>query len=297
MNEDLHTRLLRRLATELRVLPDKPDETPEATLGCLWALAAGQPLTIGQLKGFVAQPLAAPAETHLLDLIERRLAGVPLAHLTGRQEFMGQVLLASPAALVPRRETEQLGFAAVERLRSLPTARPVVLDICTGAGNVALGIAAHVLGADVYGADLSKGAIDLARENASFAGRTDVEFRCGDLLEPFVEVQFRHAADVITCNPPYISSARVENMPEEISRHEPRLAFDGGPFGVGIIRRLVREAPAYLKANGWLLMEVGLGQGAGVVRSLNADGAFDVVNAQTDAHGDVRVVEARVRAR
>jgi release factor glutamine methyltransferase len=221
---------------------------------------------------------------------------VPLAHLTGRQDFMGQVLLASPAALVPRRETEQLGYAAVDRLQSLAVESPLVVDVCTGAGNVALGIAAHVNTARVFGADLSEEAIDLARDNARFIGREDVEFRAGDLLNPFNETPFHKAVDVLTCNPPYISSTRVETLHHEISRHEPSLAFDGGPFGVGIIRRFLKEAPDYLKPGGWLLMEIGAGQGASVAKSLAGNPRYDEVNTYSDANGEIRVVEARCAA-
>lgn len=285
--------LLQRMRHELKLLPDKPDETPEATLACLWALAGGEALALSQLQGFAPGPLDGPAKLRLRELVERRLGGEPLAHLTGRQDFMGQVLLASPAALVPRRETEQLGFAAVDRLRTLQVERPLVVDVCTGAGNVALGIAVHVPAARVYGADLSEEAVALARDNARFVGRDDVEFRAGDLLNAFAEEPFRNAVDVLTCNPPYISSARVEVLPEEISRHEPKLAFDGGPFGVGIIRRFLKEAPDYLKPGGWLLMEIGAGQGAGVARTLASNPSYVEVNTYEDAHGEIRVVEAR----
>ena len=285
--------LLLRLQRDLKILPDKPDETPEVTLKALWALATGTPLAVSELRGFVPGVLDREAEARLLDLVERRLAGVPLAHLTGRQDFMGQVLLSSAAALVPRRETEQLGYAAVERLRTLGMDDLLVVDVCTGAGNVALGIACHVEHARVFGADLSGEAIQLARENARFLGRPDVEFRAGDLLEPFNEVPFQKAVDVLTCNPPYISSTRVDIMPEEISRHEPRLAFDGGPFGIGIVRRFLKEAPKYLKPGGWVLMEVGAGQGAGLAKSLGANPQYDEVNTYTDAGDEIRVVEAR----
>lgn len=285
--------LLLRLQRDLKTLPDKPDETPEATLACLWALAAGVPLALSQADGFRPGLLDGDAEAHLLDLVERRLAGTPLAYLTGRQDFMGRVLLASPAALVPRRETEQLGYAAVERLRALALDDLLVLDVCTGAGNVALGIACHVEHARLFGADLCENAIGLARENARFLGRHDVEFRAGDLLAPFNEAPFYNAVDVLTCNPPYISSTRVDLMPAEISRHEPRLAFDGGPFGIGLIRRFLKEAPNYLKPGGWVLVEVGAGQGVGVARSLAADPRYDETNTYSDAAGEIRVIEAR----
>jgi release factor glutamine methyltransferase len=294
---DVFAGLLQRLQSELRLLPDKPDETPAVTLCALWALATGKPLALSQLNGFVPGVLDPEAETRLLELVERRLAGVPLAHLTGRQDFMGQVLLASPAALVPRRETEQLGYAAVERLRTLAVDNLLVVDVCTGAGNVALGIACHVEHARVFGADLCEHAVGLARENARFIGRHNVEFRAGDLLNPFNEAPFYQAVDVLTCNPPYISSTRVEVLPDEISRHEPRLAFDGGPFGIGIVRRFIKEAPNYLKPGGWVLMEIGAGQGRSVAKSIAGNPRYDEVNTYSDVKGEIRVVEARCAAK
>jgi release factor glutamine methyltransferase len=285
--------LLQRLHDSLQLLPDKPDESPEATLRCLWALAENRPLAISQLGTFTPSVLDEAGMARLDELLAQRLSGIPLAHLTGRQDFMGQVLLASQAALVPRRETEQLGYSAVHRLQTLPIDRPLVIDVCTGAGNVALGIACHLPHAQVMGADLSADAVGLARQNAGFLGRNDVLFRCGDLLEPFSEPGLHAAVDMITCNPPYISSARVDGMPAEISRHEPRLAFDGGPFGVKIIRKLIATAPQLLKPGGWLLMEIGLGQGAGVARMLSTDRQYDEIHTHNDAAGQIRVIEAR----
>lgn len=285
--------LIERLRNELRTLPDKPDESPEATLACLWALAKGTRISISQSGGFEPGPLDDREESRLRDFVEQRLSGVPLAHLTGRQDFMNLVMLASPAALVPRKETEQLGYSSVRLLSRSPAASPLVLDICTGAGNVALGIAMHAPTAHVLGADISEEAIVLARRNAVHLERPDVEFRRGDLLEPFRETEFLGEVDLITCNPPYISSARVDSMPEEISAHEPRLAFDGGPFGIGLIRRLIKDAPDFLKRGGWLVFEVGAGQGEGVVRSLERDAHFGRIDTRCDAGGEIRVIEGR----
>jgi release factor glutamine methyltransferase len=291
----LFARLLERMEVELQTLPDKPDETPRAALHALWALAEGKRLAPSELERHVPAALDAPAQRELEHLVQRRLEGVPLAHLTGRQDFMGVVLLASPAALIPRRETELLGRAAAERLTAIQA--PLMIDVCSGAGNVALGVAKAVPHARVLGADLSRDAVELARANAQFVGRPDVEFRCGDLLTPFAEPAFAAACDMVTCNPPYISTGKVGGMAREISAHEPSLAFDGGPLGVGIIRRVVREAPSLLKAGGWLLMEVGAGQGGSVARMLMGDDRYTSVETLADASGTIRVVAARHTAK
>lgn len=288
-----YSSLLTRLRAKLRTLPDKPEETPESTLTCLWALASGYQISVRQATEFTPNGLDDAQFQYLLELVEQRLLDVPLAHLTGRQDFMGLVMLASPDALIPRKETEILGNAAVDVLERTDCVEPLIIDVCTGAGNVALGIAARARQARILGADLSPEAVELARRNASFLDREDVEFRCGDLLEPFRDRKILESIDVLTCNPPYISSNRVGSMPEEISRHEPKLAFDGGPFGVGLIRRLVKEAPEFLRPGGWLLFEIGLGQGRSAARTLERDPNFDTVNTHDDADGEIRVIEAR----
>jgi release factor glutamine methyltransferase len=205
---------------------------------------------------------------------------------------MNLVLLASPAALVPRRETEVIGYASLEKARKVPAERPLVVDLCTGAGNLALAIAKHCPRARVYGSDLSPEAVSLARENARFVGCNEVEFRCGDLLEPFKEPAFIGAVDVLICNPPYISTARVATMPMEISRHEPRLAFDGGPFGVNLLRRLIAGAPLLLKPGGSLLFEVGHGQGDHAAKLVEREQTLSQVERLRDSNGIVRVIAA-----
>jgi release factor glutamine methyltransferase len=287
--------LLARVRDHLRTLPDKPEETPEATLRALWHAALGEPKST-ELAG--ESPLPPLAETHyrqLDSLLERRFAGVPLAHLTGRQRFLGIEMLAGPEALIPRKETELLAKTAIDLLAAC--VGPVrVLDVCTGSGNVALAIASRVPGARVYACDLSPEALGLARRNAQFVGIAHaLDFRAGDLLAPFDAPEFHGSVDLVSCNPPYIASANVERMPEEISRHEPRLAFDGGPFGVGVLMRLMREAPRFLRPSGWLVCEVGLGQAQSVTRMLEKHPDYTDLRSVADHNGAGRVVAARRR--
>jgi release factor glutamine methyltransferase len=175
-------------------------------------------------------------------------------------------------------------------------ARVEVVDVCTGSGNVALAIAQAVANARVSGADLDEQAVFLARRNAAHLGLdARVHFECGDLLAPFDTPEFRGRVDVLTCNPPYISSAKVSQMADEISAHEPRLAFDGGPLGVSILMRLLDEAPSLLRDGGWLVFEVGAGQGPALARRLEKHPSYDSVHALSDEGGTVRAVQARHR--
>ena len=280
----------------LTTLPDKPHETLEATLQTLWHLAAGRPLSLEMALESRALPaLDATAERRLRDLIEQRAGGVPLAHLTGRQRFMGLDMLAGPAALIPRHETELLGEAALAlvQARLAEAGRATVVDVCTGSGNLALAIASHASSAHVHASDLSDEAVALARRNADHLGVAQrVDLRVGDLLEPFDQPEFHGAIDVLICNPPYISSGKVDTMHREISDFEPRLAFDGGPLGVRILQRLIREAPRFLAPQGWLAFEVGEGQGPAVLRRLYAGGVFRQQRSVCDARGEIRAIIA-----
>lgn len=291
--ETLFQSLLARLDQGLVVLPDKADETPERALRALWHTAAGQPCSAEVAAEVPLSSLQAGQCLALASLVDRRLAGEPLAYITGRQQFLGLDMLSSPEALIPRAETEQLARAAIELLTTMPGS-PCVVDVCTGSGNIAYAIAHHLPQARVFGGDLSEQALRLAARNGRHLGLGGrVEFRCGDLLAPFAVSGLLGRVDLIASAPPYIQSAKVPTMAAEIAAHEPRLAFDGGPLGVGILWRLVEDAPALLRAGGWLAFEVGLGQGPSMARRLRRHPAFDEVRELADADGATRVVLAR----
>ncbi len=273
---ELQERLVAELQKLWSPLPDKPGETPESTIQALVDRSGGD-------------------EEQLRTLVRRRMEGVPLAHLTGRQLFMGIEMLAGPEALIPRKETEIVCRGALSKLPSdVPT---LVIDVCCGAGNLGLALAMHLPQAQVAGSDLSEDAVGLANRNAAFLGVTDrAWFRAGDLFAAFDSPEFLGKADLVICNPPYISSARVEQMPREIAAFEPRLAFDGGPFGVKILTRLVREAHRFLKPGGWLAFEVGLGQGPAMRKILETSPNYRDVESLADAGGETRALLARAAA-
>lgn len=292
----LYRELRTQLDAAVRFLPDKPEETVDSTLNALWHCAAGTPVSAEQALLRPLRELDDAQRQRLLDLLQCRIEGVPLSHLTGRQQFMGLEMLAGPQALVPRKETELLAQTALELARELASQQRAltVLDVCTGCGNIALALAHHIDSARVHAADLSEDAVALARRNAAQLGLdARVEFRAGDLLAPFDSETFLGKVDLLTCNPPYISSAKVEQLPGEIGSFEPHLAFDGGPFGVAILMRLLQEAPRFLRAGGWLAFELGLGQGPALLKRLEKNPHFSTVRARQDAAGDIRAIAAR----
>ena len=294
----LYDELRARLTAGLTTLPDKPEETADSTLRALWFTAAGTPKSAESASRAELPMLDQRSESELRASIERRLSGIPLAHITGRQQFMGIEMLAGPEALIPRKETELLVRAAVEIAAEAveKRGRATMVDTCTGSGNIALTVAQLAPGTRVFAADISEDSLDLARRNARFLGlENHVEYFNGDLLTPFDTPEFHNAVDLLTCNPPYINSAKVKQMPREVSAHEPRLAFDGGLFGVAIIIRLINEAPRLLRQGGWLAAEIGLRQGPVLGKLLKKNPAYEEVRMLKDETGAVRAIMARCR--
>jgi release factor glutamine methyltransferase len=291
--------LREQLAGQLTFLPDKPEETVDSTLRALWFAAAGTPRS-AQLSMLGELPYLNSAQRERLErLVARRIDGVPLAHISERQRFMDMEMLSGPDALVPRKETELLAHTAIRLAGEIASQRGevCVVDVCTGSGNVALAIAHHVPQARVFAADISEAAIGLAQRNAHELALSDrVEFRAGDLLTPLDTPELVGKADLLTCNPPYINTAKVSRMPAEILAYEPRLAFDGGALGIAILMRLIEQAPRFLRPGGWLAFEVGHGQGPALMKRMQGQELFTDVGSSKDSEGTDRVLFAQRRA-
>ena len=294
MNNELFNECLNKISSNISILPDKPEETPSNTLKALWLKASGISASVLKSEDIPLPELSDEQVDKLSNLIDKRLEGIPVAYLTGRQSFMELEMLAGPEALIPRKETEILGYVSVEILKSLPETEINVIDVCTGAGNIALALANSASNAKVYASDLSEEAVELARKNADFLGLSEqTEFLSGDLLEPFTNLDLYKKVSLLTCNPPYISSSKVAEMPDEISDFEPSLAFDGGAFGVNLIRRLITDAEKFLCTGGYLAFEVGLGQGAVVKKQVEKSSIYSNIKIVNDELGQPRVITAQ----
>ena len=192
----------------------------------------------------------------------------------GHQKFLGLELLCGEGALVPRPETELLALAAMEKIKM--TASPRVIDLCCGVGNLACAVAAFVPQAQVWATDLTDDCVRWAQKNVeklSLAAR--VQTMQGDLFTALEGKGLERTIDLIVCNPPYISTGRLGADRSALLEHEPREAFDGGPYGLSIHQRVVADAPRFLKPCGWLFMEFGLRQDVQVRRLLERSPAFD----------------------
>jgi HemK-like putative methylase len=195
-----------------------------------------------------------------LDMVRRHCRGAPLGLLTGHVDFLGVDVVTGPDVLAPRRETEILGQLALSLLPGDGDGL-TVLDVCCGAGNLACALATHRQGLRVFASDLTDSTVALARANANRLGLTNrVTVTQGDLFAPLAGRGLGGTVDLIVCNPPYISSGRLAKEAAGLLEHEPREAFDGGPYGLSIHQRVMSDATHFLRPGGWLCFEFGLGQ-------------------------------------
>ena len=217
--------------------------------------------------------------------LSRRCAGTPVQYLTGRQQFLNLTLGVRPGVFIPRPETEGLVLAGLEVILDVP--RPVVVDVGTGTGAIALAVKSARSDARVLATDVSEAAIDLARWNADRLG-LDLEIMAGDLLSP-LPPELRGHVDLVLSNPPYVDPEEFSTLSPEV-RAEPAEALIGGML---VHRRLAASAARWLCPGGWLFMEIGADQGT-KARSL-LERAFRDVEVLRDLAGRNRVVRGRLR--
>lgn len=294
--QELYNYMKARLENKLSFLEDKPEETIDSTLKALWFSAFGLPKSAEEAVKLTLPELTEVQTDTLHELVAQRLNNTPLAYLTKRQSFMGIELLADNRALIPRKETEILGKKALEISYVIANKKDEVkvIDVCCGTGNLGLAIAYFNQKALVNSTDLSNDAVGLTQDNISFLNLNKrVNVLQGDLFFVFESDVHYGKTDLIVCNPPYISSAKVLKMNEEIMANEPNMAFDGGMFGTKIIQKLIAEAPKYLLKGGWLIFEIGLGQGDFIMKICKNTQSYEHVEALSDDKGNIRAIATR----
>jgi len=202
--------------------------------------------------------------------------------------FMDVELLVERGVLVPRAETELLGLEALQLVED--GAR--LIDMCCGSGNLACALASRLPRARVWASDLTDSCVSLARKNAHYTGvASRVTVVQGDLFSELKGLE--GTIDLVVCNPPYISQAKLAGERAALLENEPREAFDGGPYGLSIHQRVVKEALPFLKPSGWLLFEIGLGQDRQVKMLFERTRAYQDLRTVANAAGEIRVVGAR----
>lgn len=212
-------------------------------------------------------------------VLNKRAEHVPLQYITGEQEFMGLTFHVNDAVLIPRQDTETLVEEALKIIR--PGMK--VLDMCTGSGCILISILKNVVDVEGFGYDISKQAINVAKENAKL-NDVAATFERSDLFDNVVD-----KFDVIVSNPPYIPTAEITELMPEVAMYEPFKALDGKEDGLHFYRKIIAECREYLTDTGVILFEIGYDQGEAVSELLEKAG-FTSVRVVKDLAGNDRVV-------
>ena len=225
-------------------------------------------------------------------LIDRRAAREPLQHLTGLATIGRATVQVGPGVFIPRVETELLVEAALQAIAEVES--PVVVDLCTGSGVIALAIAAARPDATVHAVERSPGALAWARRNADLhvsSGHAPIDLRGGDVADERLLADLDGTADLVTANPPYVPEGTP--VEPEVADHDPAEAVFAGPDGLDVIRPLISIAAGLLRPGGFLAIEHDASQGESVPALLAARRVLDEVADHVDLAGRPRFVTAR----
>ena len=217
-----------------------------------WLLAGLLGVGRAAVRLGLTQPVPAPIAERYAVAVRRRARREPLQRILGWEDFRGVRVRLTDAVLVPRPETEMLVEWALALLPEPGDRRLLAIDLGTGSGCIACALASERPDLDVIAVDLSPAAAVVARDNARALGVTaQVRVIAADLLECVRDLR----ADLIVSNPPYLPTALVPELEPEVRTHEPRLALDGGPDGLALIRRIAVTAGRCLNPSGALALE------------------------------------------
>ena len=266
--------VLEALRQARRLLPPVSDE-PELEAELLLRHCLG--VDRASLYRLLTAELSEDEQLRFRELVRRRLIHEPTAYIIGRKEFFGLDFEVTPAAIIPRPETELLVELTIEVAQENRFAQALrITDVGTGCGAIAVALAIALPEARITGVDTSEDALELAKRNAHRHGvDRRIRFISGDLLNTLNE-----RVNVIVANLPYVTTADWKALPPEIREHEPRLALDGGSDGLRVIERLLQQAPGRLMPSGVLFAEIGHNQGRAAkaaARTVFAQAALKIV--------------------
>jgi release factor glutamine methyltransferase len=238
------------------------------------------------------QPVEEARLAPLREFVKRCGQHEPLAYLIGKTEFYSMEFAITPDCLIPRPETEMLVQRAVEFLR-LKESRQRMLDLCTGSGCVAVAVAKNHPAADIVATDISDAALAVAARNVEKHKLTErVKLLCGDLFDAILTGLDVTQFDLITANPPYVSSAEYEKLARNVKDYEPKIALLAGTDGLDVYMRIVGGVDRFLKPGAALMMEIGYRQAVPIRKLLEATGIFSRVTVEKDFSNNDRVVTA-----
>ena len=235
-------------------------------------------------------------DSHLTyeEVIDRRAKREPLQYIIGTQEFWGIPLAVTRDVLIPRPETELVVEEALKRTAEIPA--PLIVDLCTGSGCIAVSLAKEVPKARIFATDRSAAALAIARANARRNGAADrIRFIEGDLFGPLAELDLSERIDIVTANPPYVRDGERPGLQPEVRDFEPELALFAGPKGTEIAERIINDAPRYLRTGASLVMEMGIGQAKALRKIIEESGNYRAAAVLKDLAGIERVIVAKKR--
>lgn len=220
--------------------------------------------------------------------LEKLIKGTPLQHITNSQEFMKMNFYVNNHVLIPRPDTEILVEEVIKIAKEY--ADPVILDLCTGSGAIAVSLAKYIPNAKVYASDISKKALEVAKINAkNNEVENKIEFLESNLFEKIKNLKF----DIIVSNPPYIRTEVIESLDSEV-KQEPIIALDGGEDGLKFYKEIVEQAYPYLKLASYLCFEIGYDQKIDVIEIIENSKKYEKTYCKKDLYGNDRVIVTKV---
>jgi len=236
------------------------------------------------------KPLGESEIAQLRVALAERKTRKPVQYIFGEAEFYGIKFNLNQNVLIPRPETELLVEEALKALKLIKPEKPVVYDIGTGSGCIAVSIAKHCDNCFVYASDVSAEALKIASANAAINGISGrIEFLLGPDFKPFADTAVPKA-DIVVSNPPYIRTADLNELQPEVRDFEPHKALDGGGDGLDVVKRLITGFPEGANAGGILMMEIGFGQSEAVSDFIKANDALVLPRIIKDLQGIDRIV-------
>lgn len=218
--------------------------------------------------------------------IEKLTKGIPLQHITHRQEFMKMDFFVDENVLIPRPDTEILVEEVIKIAQKYNS--PRILDLCTGSGAIAISLKKFVPNADVTAVDISEKALEIAQKNAKKL-ETKINFLKSDLFDKLDNKKF----DIIVSNPPYIRKDEIKKLSEEVQK-EPKIALDGGEDGLDFYRIIAEQAINYLKTGSFLCFEIGYNQKNDVIKIIEDEQNYKNTYCKKDLYGNDRIIITQV---
>lgn len=220
--------------------------------------------------------------------VKRLILGEPLQYITGLQEFMKLNFLVTKDVLIPRPDTEILVEEVIRKAENIPN--PVILDLCTGSGAIAVSLAKYIKNVHVCAVDISSKALEIAKKNAELNGvKNNIEFIESNLFDKIKEKKY----DIIVSNPPYIETETIKTLSKEV-QSEPQIALDGGKDGLDFYRRIADNGSKYLNRQGYICLEIGYNQRIAVRQILEKKKRYVNINCIKDLCGNDRVITAQI---